>query len=156
MTDSITSTLSRKVIITLQPGEDFLGGILDAYQKYELNNAIVTSCIGSLSRICYSFGVKDSNRLGVKYDQIITREIVQEILCGQGFIARDDEGVIIPHIHVVFADEKGLLHGGHIFDRGNIVAATMEICLEECPDIKLIRKTIFPDLPDVKLLIVQS
>lgn len=130
----------KKMVLRLKPGEELIECLLEAYERNGFKNAIITSCIGSLRKIAYTFAIKDTTKpLGFRYCDTIQEEGIIEFIGAQGNICRDTTGKVLYHIHVVFADDTGKVKGGHLINRSNEVLATMEIYLEEIEDIDLMR-----------------
>jgi predicted DNA-binding protein with PD1-like motif len=69
---------------------------------------------------------------GVSEEQL-SGQVVQ-FLAAQGNICPDDNGDPSVHIHGLFCEE-GAVKGGHFDQVGNIVAATMELVIQEVLDV---------------------
>jgi uncharacterized protein len=128
------------MLLRLEPGEELIESIFRACKENDFRNAIITNCIGSLSKITYVFAIKDETKpLGFRYCDPIQEEGIIEFLGAQGNICRDTEGKLLHHIHAVFGDGTGKIKGGHLIEQSNVVLATMEIMLEEVEDINMMR-----------------
>jgi len=132
----------RKIVMRLVAGDDMWRCILKAYHEAGFKNAVITTCVGSLKTISFAYAVvdeDDTNPLGMKYHDVIHFEGIGEVVSMNGVIC-EWKGETVPHFHMTFIDQDGAIHCGHIFDEGNIVFATMEICMEEVEGITIERR----------------
>ena len=130
----------KMMLLRLEPGEELIESIFRTCKENDFKNALITNCIGSLSKITYAFAIKDDTKsLGFCYCDPIEEEGIIELLGAQGNICYDPEGKLRHHLHAVFRDSTGKIKGGHLIERSNIVLATMEIMLEEVDDLNMVR-----------------
>jgi predicted DNA-binding protein with PD1-like motif len=121
----------RALIARLRPGSDLIAGIRKLCIDFDIKNGYIPSCIGALHKTRYVYGVPDptvKGGAGVSEEQQSSQ--VVQFLSAQGNICHDESGEPQVHIHGVFCDQ-GLIKGGHFDQPGNIVAATMELVIQE-------------------------
>ena len=121
----------KALIARLRPGSDLIVGIRKLCIDFNIKNGYIASCIGALYKARYVYGVPDptvKGGAGVSEEQ--QSDQVVQFLSAQGVICHDESGEPSVHIHGVFCDQ-GLLKGGHFDQPGNIVAATMELVIQE-------------------------
>ena len=103
---------------------ELLIGALESFARSEgIREAIVTSCIGSLSELklrnlcSYEEGVPEFQR------QVIDEAL--ELVSAEGYIQPLPEGQIRVHIHVAAARHSGDMVGGHCEDATFLTGAFM-------------------------------
>ena len=139
--EHIVGSTGKKLVVRLLPGEKLVEGIVEAVQVAQLENAVITACIGSLKKVTYMYAVSDAaSPQGFRYCDPIVVDGIIEFIAAQGFICPDDLGELTVHVHAVFGDETGAIKGGHLLPHGNEVLATMEVYLEEVAGVKMVRK----------------
>lgn len=129
----------RILIVRLQPGTDLIKGILQVCQEYEVKNAYIGCCIGSLKSSRFTYGVPDSSvkcGSGFSPEQVFSHPT--EFISGQGTICHNEKGEVLIHFHG-FLCEKGHIFGGHFEKPGNIVCSTMEIAIREVLGVEMTR-----------------
>lgn len=123
--------IGRVLIARLRPGSDLIAGIRKLCTDFNIKNGYIPSCIGALYKTRYVYGKADpavKGDAGVSEEQIGSR--IVQFLAAQGNIGRDESGQPQVHIHGIFCEE-GSVKGGHFDKPGNIVAATMEVVIQE-------------------------
>jgi predicted DNA-binding protein with PD1-like motif len=130
----------KVLIARLRPGSDLIAGIRKLCSDFDIKNGYIASCIGALHTTRYVYGIADpavKGGAGVSEEQI-SRKVVQ-FLSAQGNICHDEGCKPQVHIHGIFC-EDGLVKGGHFDQPGNIIAATMEVVIQEVLDVDMIRR----------------
>lgn len=120
----------------LTPGEDLLEGIKNVCQRYNVTSGTF-SCIGSLSKVSIYQIDYENNKMS--YSSPIIWETPVELLSGNGFIGKDENGELDIHFHGVFIDHRKTLSGGHFLDSGNPVAITVEFAIFVAEGIQPVR-----------------
>lgn len=139
--DYATGKGGRKVVIAMRPGENVMDNLMEAFEKFGLKNAAITTFMGSMSKTAYAYAIPDASRTyGFRYIDTIQLEGLIEIVSGQGLICRNEQGEAMCHLHAAFCDGTGKVMVGHIMPQENIVLGTMEILLEEIDDVELKRE----------------
>jgi len=132
-------TPGKTLIVRLRPGSDFINGILQVCRDYNIQNGYISSCIGSLHKSRYVYGIPDSSvksGSGASAEQETGHAV--EFLAGQGSICHNEQGEIQIHVHGIFCD-RGFLRGGHFDQPGNIIATTMELAIQEVLGVDMTR-----------------
>ena len=119
----------RAIIINLERGDFLLEGIMEALEKEGIRDAILTSAIGSLSKVSLH-RVTGMEREPV--DEFITLENPMELASLQGFVVDGH-----PHFHMVVSDLKQA-YTGHL-EPGTTVLYLVEITLLELKNVNLVR-----------------
>lgn len=120
---------SRIVYRRFQPGESLIEALKSLARSEGIREAIVTSCIGSLSELklrnlCrYDEGVPEFQR------QVIDENL--ELVSAEGYIQPLPDGGIRVHIHVAAARPSGEMVGGHCEDATVFTGAFMYIQVVE-------------------------
>jgi predicted DNA-binding protein with PD1-like motif len=120
---------SRIVYRRFQPGESLIEALESLARSEGIREAIVTSCIGSLSELklrnlCrYDEGVPEFQR------QVIDENL--ELVSAEGYIQPLPDGGIRVHIHVAAARPSGEMVGGHCEDATVFTGAFMYIQVVE-------------------------
>ena len=114
---------SRIVYRRFQPGESLIEDLETLARSEGIREAIVTSCIGSLSQLklrnlCgYEEGVPDFQR------QVIDENL--ELVSAEGYVQPLPDGGVRVHIHVAAARPSGEMVGGHCEDATVFTGAFM-------------------------------
>ena len=123
MTQSWDTKTSRIIYHRFQPGESIINDLESLARSEGIREAIITSCIGSLSQLklrnlCgYEEGVPEFQR------QVIDENL--ELVSAEGYIQPLPDGGIRVHIHVVAARPSGEMVGGHCEDATIFTGAFM-------------------------------
>ena len=105
---------SRIVYRRFQPGESLIEGLETLARSEGIREAIITSCIGSLSQL------KLRNLCG--YEESVPefqRQVIDdtlELVSAEGYVQPLADGGIRVHIHVAAARPSGEVVGGHCED----------------------------------------
>ena len=114
---------SRIVYRRFQPGESLIEALESLARSEGIREAIITSCIGSLSQLklrnlCgYEEGVPEFQR------QVIDETL--ELVSAEGYIQPLPDGGLRVHIHVSAARPSGEMVGGHCEDATVFTGAFM-------------------------------
>ena len=114
---------SRIVYHRFQPGESLIKDLEALARSEGIREAIITSCIGSLSQLklrnlCgYEEGVPDFQR------QVVDETL--ELVSAEGYVQPLPDGGIRVHIHVAAARPSGEVVGGHCEDATVFTGAFM-------------------------------
>ena len=114
---------SRIVYRRFQPGESLIKDLEALARSEGIREAIITSCIGSLSQLklrnlCgYEEGVPDFQR------QVVDETL--ELVSAEGYVQPLPDGGIRVHIHVAAARQSGEVVGGHCEDATVLTGAFM-------------------------------
>jgi predicted DNA-binding protein with PD1-like motif len=114
---------SRIVYRRFQPGESLINDLEALARSEGIREAIITSCIGSLSQLklrnlCgYEEGVPDFQR------QVVDETL--ELVSAEGYVQPLPDGGIRVHIHVAAARPSGEVVGGHCEDATVLTGAFM-------------------------------
>ena len=114
---------SRIVYRRFQPGESLIKALEALARSEGIREAIITSCIGSLSQLklrnlCgYEEGVPDFQR------QVVDETL--ELVSAEGYVQPLPDGGIRVHIHVAAARPSGEVVGGHCEDATVLTGAFM-------------------------------
>lgn len=120
------------LLLKLDDGEDFLGSLCEALEVEGVHSGFILSCAGMLrdSILAYFKG------------EYLERPLPNpmEIVSMEGNIARGDDGVLQPHVHVALADEALNVYGGHL--RKATVHNTAEVAVLAPGKTRLIRRKV--------------
>jgi predicted DNA-binding protein with PD1-like motif len=119
----------RLIVINLERGDLLLESIRDALGSYDVRDAVITSAIGSLSRVVLH---RVTGLQPEPVDEFVTLENPMELASLQGIVVDGH-----PHFHMVVSDlEK--TYTGHL-EEGTTVLYLVEISLLELKDVNLRR-----------------
>jgi predicted DNA-binding protein with PD1-like motif len=119
----------RLVVINLERGELLLESIRDTLAKYGIRDAVITSAIGSLSKVVLH---RVTGFEPEPVDEFVTLEKPMELASLQGIVVDGH-----PHFHMVVSDlEKA--YTGHL-EEGTTALYLVEISLLELKDVGLKR-----------------
>jgi predicted DNA-binding protein with PD1-like motif len=132
--------IEQVIVVSLTPGDLFLEGIEEIIAKEKIENAVVTSCIGSFRVLNYHTITWTGMPPKDKYLKI---EGPVEVGAIQGLII-DGE----PHLHATFYDcDEEKCYTGHI-EHGCEVCYLVELYIQVISGLK-IKKDKDPDNPGV-------
>lgn len=120
--------ISRILVLRLKRGEEIIEGIRQACQKYNINNAVIISMIGSMNGASfYDPVINPKVKAFISYADPISLECPVQLLSAHGEICHQEDGEIRIHIHATFADSKGNAYGGNLTSEGNQALCTVNI-----------------------------
>jgi predicted DNA-binding protein with PD1-like motif len=100
------------VVIRLHEGEDFFPTLLSALQEVDLRQGVILTGVGMLKD--FEVGWFDHGTMGyVKKEFSTPHELVA--MSGTIAVADDEEGAVMPHVHVAMAGPDLTLVGGHLW-----------------------------------------
>lgn len=130
----------RRIFSRILPDSEMMLSIQEICKKHNIENAYISTCIGSLKKVSFVYALKDLNSFyKIKYSEPVEIEGSIEFLGAQGIIAKDNQGKYQIHVHAQFSDETMKVYGGHLLNEGNIVLATIDVIINEIIDINIRR-----------------
>ena len=138
--EAATGKVGNVLVARLRPGSDLIPAIRQLCVDYDIKNGYIASCIGALHTTRYVYGIADpaeKGGAGVSEEQISSK--VVQFLSAQGNICHDEGGKPQVHIHGIFC-EDGLVKGGHFDQPGNIIAATMDVVIQEVLNVDMTQR----------------
>ncbi len=129
MVSFLGSQPGRTIVIDLKRDELLLESIEAVLKKYDIENAVVSSAIGSLQKAVFH---RVTGMEKEPVDEFVTVEKPLELASLQGFILNGH-----PHIHMVTSDLEQT-YTGHL-ENGTKVLYLVEICLTELTGYDLVR-----------------
>lgn len=129
MISFIKGGTGRSIIINLERGDLLLESIMEILEKEGIRDAILTSAIGSLSKVSLH---RVTGMEPEPVDEFITLESPMELASLQGFVVDGH-----PHFHMVVSDLKQA-YTGHL-EPGTTVLYLVEISLLELTNVNLVR-----------------
>lgn len=132
--------IGKVITARIMPDSDLIESIEEICKKRNIQNAYISTCIGSLKKSTFVYALTDTSQyFNLKYSEPVVLTGIIEFLGAQGFISKDDKGQYLTHLHAQFSDEDMRVYGGHILNKGNIVLATMELVINEISDVNIKR-----------------
>lgn len=130
----------RVLAIRLKPKTDMLTEIEKACKEYNIQNGVIISGIGGVTRaaICDPQYFPERKQ-PYNYGAPIIIETHLSISGISGIICHDDDGTINTHIHVAFSDEEGHCYAGHLVE-GTRVMLTVDMLIAEVDGFSMSRK----------------
>ena len=119
----------RLVVINLERGDLLLESIRDALAEYDIRDAVITSAIGSLSKVHLH---RVTGYEPEPVDEFIMLEKPMELASLQGIVVDGH-----PHFHMVVSDLKQV-YTGHL-EPGTTALYLVEISLLELKNVNLVR-----------------
>ena len=119
----------RLVVINLERGDLLLESIRDALDRYGIRDAVITSAIGSLSKVVLH---RVTGYEPQPVDEFITLEKPMELASLQGIVVDGH-----PHFHMVVSDLEQA-YTGHL-EEGTTALYLVEISLLELTNVELKR-----------------
>lgn len=132
--------LGRIITVRLRPGTDVLLGLTEACKRYDINNGVILSAIGSLNGVQFCNPVElPETKAGYGYGETLHLTGPIELTSAAGIICHDDAGVTNLHVHVDLTDRHGNAHGGHLVE-GTKVLLTVDAVIAEVEGVIMGRK----------------
>ena len=127
--------LGRVIAIRLRPGTDVLLGLTEACRRYDINNGVIISGIGSLDGVRYcNVDYLPGSKAGYGYTDTLTLTGPIELTGASGIICHDSEGNVNLHVHITLSDKTGAAFGGHLVE-GTRVLLTTDVVIGEIEGI---------------------
>jgi len=117
------SSPKRSVVVKLDPAEDLLEGMEKAIEEAGIKSGWVNA-IGGLRKATYGIYEMGGHRQIEK-----STENCFELLSAFGNITLKEDKIFV-HAHLIFADDEGRTHGGHLL-KGCEIFPLAEIVLQE-------------------------
>jgi len=135
----------RALAIRLKPGTDVLRGLEKACQEAGIQNGVIVSALGSLSRVAFCNAVEiPESKVGVGYSDPEIMPGPMEMLAASGVVCHDLDGTVNLHVHMCASGEDGIAHGGHLAE-GTTVLVTLDVVIAELDGIQM-ERILDPDL----------
>lgn len=126
--DTAIAKISRVLTIRLHRGEDLMGSVQAACERYNINAGVILSVVGSVhDAVFYDPRIDPSDPAGISYGDPIRVEYPAEVLSAHGEITHLADGSRSVHIHAMFAGSDGKVFGGHLIGEGNTALNTVNI-----------------------------
>jgi len=122
---------TETIVIGLEPDEMLLESIKEAVRKYDIQNGVVVSGVGTL-KTCHLHFVTDTEFPPT--DKFVMIEKPLELLSVSGIIA-DGE----PHLHVVVSWEDKKVYAGHLEEKSEVLYLA-EVAIVKFGVLKLTRR----------------
>jgi predicted DNA-binding protein with PD1-like motif len=120
----------RSFLIKIAQGEDLVAKLFEAIKEADIDHAVVTSAVGSVSDVRFR-GIKTGAKLPITHPRTTIHEMEgpMELLGINGNIFPDGKGELDSHLHIQVSKSSGEVLGGHLFSAN--VFASCEIMLTE-------------------------
>ncbi|MCW4019883.1 MAG: DNA-binding protein [Candidatus Bathyarchaeota archaeon] len=133
--------LGRLVVGRVTPRTDLVHGIAKVCEAYGIKSGVVISAIGSLQRARLHYVVSDAeDPLGTAPGPDLHVEGPVELGSCHGLICEDEEGEVSVHLHASVMGKSKKVYSGHVTDKGNPVAVTVDFSILETQNIRIIRR----------------
>ncbi|WP_178636982.1 MULTISPECIES: PCC domain-containing protein [Blautia] len=99
--------------LRLPPGTDVLEAIIDFCEEHQISDGVIMSALGSWKRAVFC-NPTDLPNGKVGYGEPTILEGYYELINLSGMICHDEDGKILPHIHLTISDMQGNSYGGHM------------------------------------------
>jgi len=136
---------ARCVAVRLKPGTDLLEGLTKACKDNNIQNGVIVSALGSLSKAYLCNPVEIPGTVaGYGYGEPTFFDGPLELLGASGVVCHDTDGSVNLHVHVNISDKQANAYGGHL-SPGTTVLLTTDAVIAELSGIEMERK-MDPDL----------
>jgi len=131
-----TGKQGRTIAFRLKPGTDLMTGLKDIAAEHSIQAAYIPVIIGGVNAATVEVATPSKESpVGVVAKHIhLTGPIA--ILSAQGMICRLEDGSPEPHLHIVFVDPNGHVHGGHLLADTAPVTTTVDGIMQEVLDVR--------------------
>ena len=140
---------ARAVAVRLKPGTDLLEGLTQVCKKNKIQNGVIVSALGSLSKAYLCNPTEVDTKAGYGYGEPTFIDGPLELLGASGVVCHDLDGSVNLHVHVTISNKQAECFGGHLAP-GTTVLLTTDAVIAELSGIEMERK-MDPDL-DVPIL----
>lgn len=132
--------VTRVMAVRLNPGMDVLRGLTDACLEHGINNGVIVSGIGGVTKavICDPTYFPDRKQ-PYNYGEPIVLEELLSISGLSGIICHDDDGTVNLHVHIGLSNEQGVAYAGHLKE-GTITMLTVDAVIAEIGGLQMSRK----------------
>lgn len=130
----------RLIVGRILPQTDLMAGLLKICSEHGVRAGCIVTILGGLSGARVLHPVHDPrSKIGINYGEPVEIEGPLEFASGCGFIGVSDDGEVFIHLHGVLADLEQRLYTGHFVEGGSPVLSTLEVVIQETPDVEVIR-----------------
>lgn len=130
-------TISRVVSFKLSPGSDLMQGLINVCVENQIQNGVILCALGSLQNAVVKNVIHiDGVKYSAGYGEPVNLNGPIELVSTSGVICHDDQGHVLPHIHVVLSDRYANGHGGHLCE-GTKIQITVEGAIAEFASINM-------------------
>lgn len=133
-------SVSKVVMIRLNPGKDLIEGITEVCHTHGLKSGVITSCIGSLQRASFFTVIPLPNKMGAGYGDPVVMEGPLELVSAQGTIGLDVDANLLIHMHASLGDGRGNLYGGHLIKGKCPILITGEIMIAFLEGVRVVQR----------------
>ena len=130
---------ARAVAVRLKPGTDLLEGLTKACVDNHIQNGVIVSALGSLSKAYLCNPVEMDNTAGYGYGEPTFFDGPIELLGASGVVCHDLDGSVNLHVHINISDKQANAYGGHLAP-GTTVLLTTDAVIAELSGIEMERK----------------
>lgn len=119
---NIKKLSNTKYFVDFDKGDKVLENLSVLFKELDVKLINITSGIGmTINNNINQYDIVNNNYINF----IIEEEL--EVLSLSGNVAFTDDGTIVPHIHGVFSDPRGVVHGGHVKEIETLITIEMFI-----------------------------
>lgn len=126
----------RCLVLRLRSGTDLMTGLKEAAKANNIRGGYIPVIIGGVDRAKVEVATpSEDSPVGVVAKTIdLTGPVA--IISAQGMICETEDGDIEPHLHIVFVDSNGHIHGGHLEAGSAPVTTTADVIIEEVRNVE--------------------
>ncbi len=140
-TKHVCGKFGKIIPVRLLPGTDLINGLKKVCEDNGIRHGTLLTAIGSLRKLTIQvLAPNEKVKLGAAYTDPQTILGPIEILGIRGVIFETETGEVTLHLHGIFCDKDGKTMGGHLVPSENPILATLDACIGEIADVKLIRR----------------
>lgn len=130
----------RLIVAHILPKADLMSGLLKICKEHNLKAGCIVTILGGLAGARVLHPVLDpGSRIGISYGDPVDIKGPLEVASGGGLIGVQDSGELVIHLHGVLADVDKRVYTGHFVEGGSIVLSTLEVVIQEIPDVEIVR-----------------
>lgn len=131
----------RLVVARITPGTELVQGVEAVCEAYGIKSGVVVSAIGSLRKAAIHYIVRnEKDPLGVSPGPDLLMEGPVELGSCHGLVCEDEEGKVVVHLHASVMDQTKKVYSGHVMEKGNPVAVTVEVSILEAENVRIVRR----------------
>lgn len=132
--DVASTSFKRIILFRVDPGCDLMESLAQKFEDEKMTAGVLLFMVGTLKEVRVGFFVSTRGRFHVT--KFAPSEGL-ELLSGCGTMGIQ-EGALMPHIHICFADSTSTARGGHLFP-GTIVKEYIEGAFAEMEGVEMER-----------------
>ncbi len=131
----------RLVVARITPETELVQGIVEVCKAYGIKSGILINAIGTLRKAAIRHGIpNEKDPLGVSPSPDLLVKGPVELGSCQGLVCEDEEGKVVVHLHASVMDQAKNVYSGHIMEKGNPVAVTVDVSILEAENIRIVRR----------------